>query len=152
MYKYIVRNNTLDKKNNAAIACNKVAIVYVGEDGLSQSERDIYIYSKSSNACRIPIINQHIHLMIGPLLFPRGKCGWYPNLTCFDKNGKQNKLTTLQYYRYKLSIRENFNPCLCARKLTQQDIVDAWTKIESFKINVPIIGHLTSLKLDSIRI
>ena len=90
--------------------------------------------------------------MIGPLLFPRGECGWYPNLTCFDKNSKQNKLTTLQYYRYKLNIRENFNPSLCARKLTQQDIVDAWTKIESFKINLQIIGHLKSLKLDSIRI
>ena len=106
----MVRNNTLDKKNNRAVACNKVAIVYVGEDGHSQSERDIYIYSKSSNACRIRIISQHIHPMIGPLLFPPGECGWYPNLTCFDKNGKQNKLTTLQYYRYKLSIRENFNP------------------------------------------
>ena len=137
---------------NSAVACNKVAIIYVGKDGLSQSERDICIYSKSSNACRIPIISQHINPMICPLLFPGGECGWYPNLTCFDKNGKQNKLTTLQYYRYKLSIRENLNPCLCARKLTQQDIVDAWTKIESIKINVPIIGHLKSLKLDSIRI
>ena len=125
MYKYMVRNNTLDKKNNGAVACNKVAIVYFGEDGLLQSERDICIYSKSSNACRIPIISQHIDPMICPLLFPRGECGWYSNLTCFDKNGKQNKLTTLQYYRYKLSIKENFNPCLCIRKLTQQDIVDA---------------------------
>ena len=48
--------------------------------------------------------------MIYPLLFPCGECGWYPNLTCFDKNVKQNKLTTLQYYNYQLSIRENFNP------------------------------------------
>ena len=38
MYKYMVRNNTLDKKNNGAVACNEVAIVYVGVDGLSQSE------------------------------------------------------------------------------------------------------------------
>ena len=35
MYKYMVRNNTFDKKNNGDVACNKVAIVYVGEDGLS---------------------------------------------------------------------------------------------------------------------
>ena len=49
----MVRNNTLDKKNNGAVACNKVAIVYVGDDGLSRSERDICIYSKSLNACRI---------------------------------------------------------------------------------------------------
>ena len=106
----------------------------VGEDGLSQSERDIY--SKSSNACRIPIISQHIDPMICSLLFPRDECGWYPNLTCFKKNSKQNKLTTLQYYSYKLSIRENFNSYLCAEKLTQQYIIDAWTKIENCKINV----------------
>ena len=92
--------------------CNEVAIVYVREDGLSQSKRNICIYCKSSNACRIPIISQHIDPIICPLLFPRDEGGWYPNLTCFDKNGKQNKLTTLQYYSYKLSIRENFNPCL----------------------------------------
>ena len=79
------RNNTLDKKNNGAVACNEVAIVYVDEDGLCQSKRDICIYSKSSNACRIPIIiSQHIDPMICPLLFPRDECGWYLNLTCFD--------------------------------------------------------------------
>ena len=37
IYKYMIRINTLDNKNNGAVACNKVAIVYVGEDGLSQS-------------------------------------------------------------------------------------------------------------------
>ena len=130
----MARNNTLDKKNYGTVACNVVAIVYVGEDGLSQNERDICIYSKSSDACRIVIIIQHIDPMIYPLLFPRGESGWYPNLTCFDKNGKQNKLTILQEYSYKLSIRENFNPCLSARKLTQQFIVDAWTKIESCRL------------------
>ena len=77
--------------------------------------------------CRIPIISQQINPMICQLLFPRGECGWYPNLTYFDKNGKENKLITLQYYSYKLSIRENFNLCLCARKITQQYIVDART-------------------------
>ena len=98
---YMVRNNTLDKENNSDVAYNEVAIVYFGEDGLSQSKRDICIYSKSSDACRIPIISQDIDSMIYPLLFPRGECGRYPNLTCFDKNDKQNKLTTLQYYNYK---------------------------------------------------
>ena len=40
---YIIRNNTLDKKNNGAVAYvhDEVAIVYAAEDGLSQSERDI---------------------------------------------------------------------------------------------------------------
>ena len=50
----MIRKNTHDKKNNG-VECYKVAIVYVGEDGLSQSERDICIFSKSSNTCRIPI-------------------------------------------------------------------------------------------------
>ena len=67
----MLRNNTFDKKYNGAVAYNEVAIVYVGEDGLSQSEREICIYSKSSDARRIPIISQHIDPMIYPLLFPR---------------------------------------------------------------------------------
>ena len=96
--------------------------------------RDICIYSKTSDACRIPIISQHIDPMIYQLLFPHGECGWHPDLTCSDKNGKQHKLTTLQYYSYKISVREIFNPCLSARKLTQQFIVDAWTKIESCRL------------------
>ena len=55
------------------VTCNNVAIVYF-EDGLSQRERDICIYSKSLNVeMHAPIISQHIHQIIGPLLFPRGE-------------------------------------------------------------------------------
>ena len=92
---YMVGNSTLDKKNNGAVVYNEVAILHVGEDGLSQNERDICIYSISSDACRIHIISQHIDPMIYRLLFPCDECGSHPNFTCLKK--MSNKINLLPY-------------------------------------------------------
>ena len=57
MYKYMVRNSTLDKKNNGVVTCNEVAIIYVGEDDLSQSERDICILKVSMLVGYLLLVN-----------------------------------------------------------------------------------------------
>ena len=48
-------------------------------------------------------------------------------------NNKSN-ITALQFYSYKLSIRDGFNPFFNLGKLTQQYIVDAWIKVESSRL------------------
>lgn len=46
----------------------------------------------------------------------------------------KNNITTLQFYTYKLSIRDEFSPFLNLAKLTQQYTVDAWVKVESSRL------------------
>ncbi|XP_039610024.1 uncharacterized protein LOC120529870 [Polypterus senegalus] len=45
------------------------------------------------------------------------------------------RVTQMQYYGYRLSIREDFNPVLNAGRLTQQYIVDAYVKTEANRLN-----------------
>lgn len=44
-------------------------------------------------------------------------------------------MTQMQYYGYRLSIRDGFNQFLSAGKLTQQYIVDAYVKTEANRLN-----------------
>jgi len=44
-------------------------------------------------------------------------------------------LTQLEYYGFRLAKRDEFNPLLNAGKLTQQFIVDGYTKIDANYLN-----------------
>ena len=50
-----------------------------------------------------------------------------------DENHKNN-ISTLQFYKYKLNIRDDFNPCLNLGNIVQQFIVDQWVKIEGSRL------------------
>ena len=46
----------------------------------------------------------------------------------------KNNISTLQFYKYKLNIRDGFNPCLNLEKIVKQFIVDQWVKIEGSRL------------------
>ena len=69
--------------------------------------------------------------MTYPLLYPHGGFGWMPNM---KSNIKHCDISGLQFYSYKLSIRDEFSPFLHLGKLTQQYVVDAWVKVESSRL------------------
>lgn len=47
---------------------------------------------------------------------------------------KNDYISTLQFYSYKFSIRDNFNRFLNLGKLSHQFIINSWLKIESCKL------------------
>ena len=69
--------------------------------------------------------------MTYPLLFPYGDQGWHDNI---PQIGTKNRVTQLQYYSYRLSVRPEFDAILNAGKLTQQYIVDSYVKVEANRI------------------
>ena len=75
--------------------------------------------------------------MIYPLLFPRGDPGWHCGLTHVEQYStvKRNRVTMLQFYTYRLTIRKNFNPIHHSKKLFQQYLVDAYVKVESQRLD-----------------
>ncbi|XP_039605701.1 uncharacterized protein LOC120526605 [Polypterus senegalus] len=84
--------------------------------------------------------------MVYPLLFPYGDQSWgidiplenSPQALLTLANQSRNprvRVTEMQYYGYRLSIREDFNPFLNAGRLTQQYIVDAYIKTEANRLN-----------------
>ena len=54
-----------------------------------------------------------------------------PNTIC--KNGSSN-ISNLQFYNYRLSVRNGFNPYLNLGKISQQAIIDAFVKVESSRL------------------
>ncbi|XP_043469512.1 uncharacterized protein LOC122503140 [Leptopilina heterotoma] len=112
-------------------SCNEVAVIFVSEDGEPPIERDICIHPRGSKSIPISSLSTHADPMTYPLMFPSGDPGWTVNMKHTD--GVRN-ITPLQFYMYRLSYRGTFNPCLQMGKLTQQFIVDSWSKVEGERL------------------
>ncbi len=124
-----------DQRRYNAPKMNEVAIVFQNIDGEPPFERDIRIYSRSENKTqRISILNENCNPMTYPILFPHCELGWNEEMNS-TKESSRSRITLLQFYSYRLSIRQEFNPILNAAKLTQQYIVDAYVKIEGNRLN-----------------
>jgi hypothetical protein len=55
--------------------------------------------------------------MVYPILFPNGEKGWNEEMKS-EKQAIRNRITLLQFYYYRLAIRDEFNPILNAEKLS----------------------------------
>ncbi|XP_053164971.1 LOW QUALITY PROTEIN: uncharacterized protein LOC128350599 [Hemicordylus capensis] len=84
--------------------------------------------------------------MVYPLLFPYGEQSWgidiplqlrpqaLKDLTK-QPRAPRVRVTQMQYYGYRLSIRDDFNAFLNAGRLTQQYMVDAYVKTEANRLS-----------------
>ncbi|KAG5863312.1 hypothetical protein JTB14_024439 [Gonioctena quinquepunctata] len=70
--------------------------------------------------------------MVYPLLFPCGDNGYSTGVRYNPRRGRpvDKTVTILQYYRYRLYIRDTFSKLHHGGKLFQQYIVDSWIKNE----------------------
>ncbi|XP_035700915.1 uncharacterized protein LOC110861863 [Folsomia candida] len=130
-----VRMYIQDTKPNAeqhsarynAPRANEIAIVFASSDGAPPSNRDICIHPKGKSLINIHQLNPNCDPMSYVLLFPHGDKGW----TTTDRT----KYSQLQFYSFRLSVREEFSPIFYAGKLLQQYIVDAYVKVESSRLD-----------------
>ncbi|CAF4462084.1 unnamed protein product [Rotaria sp. Silwood2] len=113
---------------------NEVAAVFVGEDNEVPSNRHIAIHPRCKGLQTIPIIDPNCDPMIYPLLFPLGDEGWHPGLEKTDQSRKRKRISMLQFYSYRLAIRQTFSTIHYGGKLLQQYIVDAYVKTEQNRL------------------
>jgi hypothetical protein len=64
----------------------------------------------------ISVLNPNCDPMVCPILFPNGEKGWDEE-TKSEKQAIRNRITLLQFYSYRLAIRDEFNPILNAENL-----------------------------------
>ena len=157
----IINDKNNDQRRYNAPKCNEVAIVFQNAMGEPPFNRDISIHSKSDHRTqRISFLHKKCDALSYPLLFPYGDSGWKVNLSVREALSTEHqvsgnldyvepvydevrntqelwseKISQLQYYSYRLAVRNEFNPLLNAGKLTQQYIVDSYVKIESNRLN-----------------
>ena len=120
----------------------EVAAVFVAQDGAPPARRDLVMWPRKAEVQTLRVDNENEHLdpMTYALLFPKGDLGWHSKLEHSKKGGykeqKYVKLSAMQFYAYKLMVREPFNPSPhSAGFLFQQYIVDAYCKAESRRLN-----------------
>jgi hypothetical protein len=150
----IVQDRNSDMRRYNAPKVNEVAVIFQNADGEPPLERDLLIHCKvnandpnAKRTQRISILDPNLEAMVYPLLFPYGDQSWFPGLKLsYTPTALLNirrppsanprvRISQMQYYGHRLSIRDEFNPFLSAGKLTQQYFVDAYVKTEANRLN-----------------
>lgn len=81
----------------------EIAAVFIDEQGNPPSGIKIAIYPKGRHPCTICYRNPNCD----PMTFPHGEFGYDLNIQHAKLTSKQNKLTLLENYRYKIHSRNN---------------------------------------------
>ncbi|GBL80634.1 hypothetical protein AVEN_240149-1 [Araneus ventricosus] len=125
------------RRYNAPTSRTEVAAIFVGDDGELPANRDICIYPIGEGCKNISPLNQCNDPMVYPLLFPRGEQGWSNEMEHVEerRSAKRNRVTQLQFYAYRLSVRGGFSLLHSSGKLFQQYVVDAYVKTEGSRLN-----------------
>ena len=107
-----------------------------GED-YDVGHRDIQIFYRNGTMARISNMHRCYMPLLYVLLFPNGEDGWDCQIPCCQANNGQSFhdntrfVTQLQYYAYRLQVKNDTNACLLqGGRLVQQYIVDAYSSIE----------------------
>ncbi|XP_057294730.1 uncharacterized protein LOC130623277 [Hydractinia symbiolongicarpus] len=129
---------------------DEVAAIFVGQDGAPPGNRDIITYPRGGNLQNISTLSANLEPMVYPLFFPRGEPGWYYGIPHVAERATRTRNTTtmLQYYSYRVAVRENFSPIHYGKKLFQQYCVDSYVKVEGNNLNY-IRANQTNLRVDS---
>lgn len=145
-------NNAFDKRRyNAPTVEGEIAAVFTSTDGAPPGEFQFVIYYKATGqVTRINNLNPHSDPMCYPLLFPCGDAGWKPAMPHVHINQTATRHTTtqLQYYCYRLAVRNGFNLLHHSGKLFQQYVVDCYCKVEGARIAF-IRSHQKELRAES---
>ena len=138
-FKIIIR---ADKKPNGehariynAPTVDEVSIVMVGEEF---NRRDIVLSLRGGGLKRIAETHRSYDALQYPLLFWEGEDGYHFEIRMIDPQTGQEtskKVSSMNYYGYRLMIRENLNNhILRCRELFHQYVVDMYAKIESERL------------------
>ena len=149
------RNSNDDRRIYNAPSADDVALVFVCDrEGNMPANLDFAVHPNSSNQRslkRLSPFSQHVDPMVFPLFFPNGDFGWTPNMPHNEDRATavRNKITPLQFYSYKIAMRDNvFNPLLLGGKLFQQYIVHAYARIEAVRLHF-IRNNQQALRVES---
>ena len=130
------RNACNDQRRYNAPNVGEVAAIFLGDDGEPPFHRDLTIYPRGEGYVKMSILSPNCDPMTYPLLFPRGDRGWQPGIHHNEerRTAKRNQTTMLQFYSYRLAVREGFSPIHNGGKLFQQYVVDAYVKTEGNRL------------------
>nr|CDJ85606.1 uncharacterized protein LOC100902978 [Haemonchus contortus] len=148
--KMIFQGSNLDPRRYNEPTANEVAVVYVGEEGDVPAEHNLAVHLRSGGLRNIRVYDAECDPLSYPILFPRGKLGWHPNMRKNPSERRRTKITQKEYYSNMIAVRAGFNPLHFCGKLYQQFLVDSYVKIEQNRLNYDRT-HQRELRVDTYR-
>ena len=114
-------------------------MVFVSDDGMPPSTRDIVQYSRTGALKRVSEMSCHLDPLSYPLLYWSPNAfgfGWHPKMThrADRQTASRTRLTAEQYYSYYLMRRDDNPLPHGAGRLFQQWVVDAYCKVEGQRL------------------
>ncbi|XP_010436551.1 PREDICTED: uncharacterized protein LOC104720328 [Camelina sativa] len=130
---------TTDARTHNLPTSKEVAALIPGDFTAGVNKRDIVIESCSGNLQRISELYPAYLSLQYPVLFPYGEDGYRLGIDIgfVDTRGRKRKMVTMrEFYAYRVFERyEESSIVVMAGKLFQQFLVDAFTIIESNRLN-----------------
>ncbi|KAK9059237.1 hypothetical protein SSX86_021856 [Deinandra increscens subsp. villosa] len=150
----IISNRNKDARTYNLPTTSEVAALIVGDVSNLLDHRDIVVTSKSGSLQRISELHPSYLPLQYPLLFPNGDDGYTINIPHRDVTSLQNttkkKCTMREFFSFRIQDRLNeFSLILNSRRLYQQFLVDAYTMVESERLNF-IRGKQSSLRSETL--
>jgi len=134
IFMIIHADRTQDLRRYNAPTASEVAAIMVGDGHEScTANRDILLKMRNGNLQTISEIHPSYDPLHYVLLFPRGDDGWHVDVPLIG-SVKRERVTTMQFYSYRLQIRDG-DWLQSAGRLYQQYIVDQYAKIEQNRLN-----------------
>ena len=135
----IISDRLKDGRTYNTPTSSEVAALIPGDFNLDMDKRDIVLQKHSGKLMRINEIHPSYLALQYPLLFTYGEDGFrlgiQKGVTEATKKLKKQTISMRQYYAFRLHERRNeSHTLLCARRLFQQFVVDAFTTIESNRL------------------
>lgn len=117
---------------------NEIAALVVGDFSSTMGERDILLQHKSGNLQRIWSTHPLYMTLQYPLLFPYGEIGYYEGIRykSFPLGKGQGEFISMrEHYIYLIQTRSTESSTIVkSGRLFHQFIVDAYTSIESYRL------------------
>lgn len=135
----LIKSRSTDGGTYDLPSSSEIAALIVGDFDNLEGQRDIVVETKSRQLQRISELHTLYLPLQYPLLFPYGDDEFRENIPLDEStsnNRKMNTLTMKEYFAYRVQIRDSGSTVLLqSRKLFQQFLVDAYSMIESSRLN-----------------
>ena len=146
-------NNPINDPNRANLPIvSEIAAVFETEDGTPPCNISVRVYPKDRNFHNtLSYSSPHLDPMAYPILYPNGGRGWQSGLQhCGEfSSSTRNTISVREFYCHRLFDRAgSFNPAIHAGKLTQQYIVELYTRVEAARLKW-IRDNQTKLRSDT---
>ena len=97
----------------------------------------LVLYSHNIAPQNIRCTSHHIDPIVYAILFPHGELGWPPGKIHQEahRTRQRNTVSPLQFYAYRMAVRNTFSPISQCGKLFQRYIVDSYVRTETARLH-----------------